>query len=127
MANLLHFNQFALAYKHRNNILDSLSHRAEIAKANNNTQLLELLEQERRQLVVEKTQVAGSSLVEKLGRLRRSLMQAIAPDAGLQVRQVMDEAGGNWWYAYDPQTGEAVYAETETELNQWLKIHYQGK
>ena len=38
-----------------------------------------------------------------------------------EIRQVSDQSGHVWWYAYDPMTGEKVYLESESEVQIWLE------
>jgi hypothetical protein len=38
-----------------------------------------------------------------------------------EIRQVSDQGGHIWWYAYDPMTGQKVYLESESEVQIWLE------
>ncbi|MBW4519995.1 MAG: hypothetical protein KME16_09900 [Scytolyngbya sp. HA4215-MV1] len=38
-----------------------------------------------------------------------------------QIRRIFDHQGQAWWHAYDPVTGQAVYLETEEEVQIWLE------
>jgi hypothetical protein len=38
-----------------------------------------------------------------------------------EIRQVSDQGGHIWWYAYDPLTGQKVYLESESEVQVWLE------
>lgn len=40
-----------------------------------------------------------------------------------KIQQVSDQGGQVWWYVYDPQTGQSVYLESETEVLIWLEEH----
>lgn len=42
-----------------------------------------------------------------------------------EIRQVSDQGGCIWWYAYDPMTGQTTYLESETDVQVWLEErHY---
>ena len=130
MANALHINDSDLLAQHRENIIASLSHRLEVARATHNTQLIALLEQEQRQLKAQVTFGKAGSLSAFSNRVKRwwsEIINAIENSNKLSVEQVVDETGSVWWYAYDPCTGKTLHAETETEVMQWIEDNRLGR
>ncbi len=113
--------------QHYANIEESLNHRLEIARAANNSRLVALLEQERRQ--IREQAKADGVLPRDQNWLQRTWQQLVAAftDSTLQVWQAADDAGNLWWCAYDPLTGKSVYADTETEMRLWIQQNYQGR
>lgn len=41
-----------------------------------------------------------------------------------QIRQVSDQGGRTWWYAYDPMTGQTTYLESEEDVQIWLEERF---
>ncbi len=117
--------------QHYANIEASLNHRLAIAKAANNARLVALLERERQQ--VRQQAQADGVLPPEQNWLQRAWQQIVTvfteafTDSTLQVWQAADEMGNLWWCAYDPETGESVYADTETEMRLWIQQNYQGR
>ncbi len=113
--------------QHYANIEASLNHRLAIAKAANNTRLVALLEREQQQ--VRRQAQADGVLPAEQKWFQRVWQQLVAAftDSTLQVWQATDEMGNLWWCAYNPQTGESVYADTETEMRLWIQQNYQGR
>jgi hypothetical protein len=113
--------------QHYVNIEESLNHRLEVAKSENNTHLVALLEREREQ-IRQQAQVDGVVAPEQ-NWLQRTWQQVVAAltDSTLQVWQAADDMGNLWWCAYDPQTGKSVYADTETEMRLWIQQNYHGR
>jgi hypothetical protein len=125
MANVFRIHNSQVFAKHQENIATSLTHRLEVARANHNTQLLALLEQEQRQLGVSKSYDSKlSSAASWLKDSWHKLVKAIDSASQLSVQQVKDENGEIWWYAFDPQTGKTLYAESEAEVVQWIEDHH---
>jgi hypothetical protein len=121
--------------KHQENIMSSLAHRLEIARAANNTRLVELLEQEKQQLTFNsghdgasrfRNNAAPHHLTRRswLHGLKQGIQQVFSRD--LQVHELVS-GSDRWWYAFDPETGRCVYADSEAELRLWIKENYRGK
>lgn len=72
-----------------------------------------------------KTYKALKKLVGQFQKFRQSIIKTFF-SSELQVRQVVSD-NNVWWYAYNPQTGNSVYADSETELMIWIEENYQGK
>lgn len=123
MANVLHAPQCIA--QHQANMMNSLAHRLEVARATNDSQLVELLERERQQIAAATSHKQALWNLDRLKNFVQRLIHAIAHQSELQVQQF---ANGSdlWWYAFNPQTGECVYADSEAELRLWIKDHYQG-
>lgn len=124
MAHSLHVTGSKLFARHHDNMLASLSRRLEIARATNNMHLVELLEQERKQIATEVNQ--SRSLMDWFAALQKRIQMAIARRSELQVSHLVS-GRDEWWYAFNPQTGQYVYADSEAELRLWIKENYQGR
>jgi hypothetical protein len=136
MTYAIHSNAAETFAKHQDNLMASLAHRLEVARANNNLQLVELLEQEKQQIAATIDRSANSAqprtqtnLVAALSNGLKRLQEAFAAMMGNSELQVSEFMNGSdrWWYAYNPQTGAWVYADSEVELRLWIKQNYQGK
>jgi hypothetical protein len=127
MANVFRVEDSEILARHRANIKASLAHRLEVARANRNEHLVALLEREQRQIGVEPGYANGAlSLVQWLRQKWNELMQAIAKSSQLSVERVSAN-GTIFWYAYDPETGKALYAESETEVLDWIEKNNLGR
>lgn len=113
--------------KHHDNMIRSLSQRMEAANAANDRQLVALLERERQQLnPVVTSEGIARSLDRWIQGLKQGATNLIAGQTKLQVYQYRD-GSDSWWYAFDPQSGNCVYADSEAELQGWIDDNYQGK
>jgi len=110
MLNAVINSQSQIFAKHQANISGSLVRRINAAKANHNSRLLALLEQEQQQL--------ANSVAP---RLRNRFWAWLTQSNELSVEEVKGAAGGNIWRAYDPSTGETRYGETESEIIDWIE------
>lgn len=129
MANTLHIHDADLLSQHQANIIASLSHRLEVARATHNTQLIALLEQEQRQLRAQGIFGKAGGLTDLTYRIRQwwaGVINAIENSSKLSVERIVDETGSVWWYAFDPCTGKTLYAETEAEVMQWIEENQLG-
>jgi hypothetical protein len=125
MANVIHANHSQALAQHQANLMASLAHRLEIARASHNSQLIELLEQERRQITFNAPQTRRSQQ-GWLKSLIKDFVRLFSGNSELQVEQFVN-GSDQWWYAFDPRTGDCVYADSEAELRLWIKENYQGK
>lgn len=115
--------------KHYSNIVASLNHRLEVAQAANDTQLIALLEREQQAFTKE---IAAHELLTppgvaakpKVSGLWHRAVEWMTGRTRLEVWQTVDQGGDRWWCAYNPQTGESVYADSETEMRLWIEQHY---
>lgn len=113
--------------KRQESLLTSLSHRLEVARATRNFELIELLEQEKRQMTATQAHHNSQwSLFVHFTILKQHLTNAIAPKSALQVSQFVN-GSDRWWYIFDPRTASYIYADSEAELKLWLKENYQGR
>ncbi|MBW4519247.1 MAG: hypothetical protein KME16_06040 [Scytolyngbya sp. HA4215-MV1] len=127
MNHVLHATDAQTLARHRDNLLASLSRRLEIARAAKNAQLIELLEQEKRQLATDKTlPQASKPLSVWFNGFVKKLVQTIAGSAELEAFQFKN-GSDLWWYAFDPRTGRCIYADSEAELRLWIETNYQGR
>lgn len=131
MANTLHINHdFELEARHQANIVASLSRRLAIAKATNNLSLVELLEQERRQIILETTRAritklnGLAALVDRFDRFCQGFVKAIFHPE-VRIWQTTDGVGGVYWNAYDPQSGQTITTDSEAELRVWIEQNCQ--
>lgn len=111
---------------HHRNLLLNLSRRIAIAKASGSTTLISLLESERSQIESDWEQPLNTGLGQRLGRRWQQLQDFLASRVQLQVEHVQDQAGRSWWYAFDPRSGKALYAETENEVICWIEDNRLG-
>jgi hypothetical protein len=126
MAQVLWFNTHQTSSIHQHNMMDSLAYRLKIARAAKNTPLIELLEQERRQIAVHSTgRKALNALGVWLNAFKQKLDKIFFGGSTLQVSE-FNLGSDHWWYAFDPRTGECVYADSEVELRLWIKKNYRG-
>ncbi|MBF2027460.1 MAG: hypothetical protein IGS48_11930 [Oscillatoriales cyanobacterium C42_A2020_001] len=65
-----------------------------------------------------------SSWSQNLSTLWHDLVTLVTGDRRLQVWQSVDEQGDRWWCAYNPQTGQSVYADSEAEMRFWIEQNY---
>lgn len=127
MANVFRVQDSEILARHQANINASLAHRLEVARASRNECLVALLEREQQQLGVERNRGNGlSALVWRLSQWWHEWMEAIAIHSQLSVEQVSVN-GAIFWYAYDPQTGKALYAESESEVLDWIEQNHLGR
>jgi hypothetical protein len=102
--------------------MTSLAQRLQRARSANNFRLVQLLEDEKQQLEQEFSPPKARS--PWLTSLQNWLNSILFGNTELQVSQFVDSANDQWWYAFDPQTGRCVYADSEIELRLWIKDHY---
>ncbi|WP_448564005.1 hypothetical protein [Trichothermofontia sp.] len=121
-----------LIQKHRDNIAASLAHRLEVARANQNVGLVAQLEQEWQQLQYDYrlptlVRTPCPSLWATCQQLWLDLKTAIVQSTQLSVDRWVTDAGEVWWQAHDPQTGKALYTDSEAEVVQWIEDHGLGR
>lgn len=113
--------------KHHDNIMAILARRIEVAQAANDSQLIELLEQERQQIgQATNSDRNARSFAAKFAAFKQDVVNTFFGGSELQVSQYK-QGSDDWWYAFDPQTGNCVYADSEAELRLWIEENYQGK
>lgn len=56
---------------------------------------------------------------------KRRITGLFCANCELQVIKFSNDTQA-WWYAYDPQTQQHIYAATEEELERWIEAQYQG-
>lgn len=105
--------------------MTSLAQRLQRARSANNFRLVQLLEQEKKQLEQEVS--SSESRSHWLTSTQNWLSSLLFGKTELQVSQFVDSINDQWWYAFDPQTGNCVYADSEAELRLWIKNNYQGQ
>ncbi len=126
MAQVLQFNPLQTSAIHRHSMMDSLAYRLEIARTARNTQLIELLEQEKRQISAHSTSRKALNALEAwLEAAKEGLSTVFFGGSTLQVSE-FNSGSDHWWYAFDPRTGACVYADSEVELRLWIKANYRG-
>ncbi len=128
MAMTLHPMDAQTLAKHQDNMMASLARRLEAARAAENMELLQLLEQEQRQLAKLTGSASQSQLISGMLTWLKSLTQTVVDALNqpheLEVQQITDPAGVSWWYAWDPRTGKCLYADTENEVRMWIEQNY---
>ncbi|HEY9621679.1 MAG TPA: hypothetical protein V6C78_15065 [Crinalium sp.] len=128
MANAFGVNDSEIFARHRASIAASLAHRLEVARAAHNVQLVAMLEQEQRQLGLVSSGVSSlSTLTNQVRAWLHKVVNAIANNSQLTVKQLQDSSGTLWWFAHDPRTGKTLYAETESEVVKWIEDNRLGQ
>lgn len=113
--------------KHCANLSANLARRIYVAKSQRNESLVVLLEQEKRQIEkVWKEPSDDSTSLQRLKAFWANLQNSLANQFQLQIEQVCDEAGRLWWYAFDPCSGKKLYAESESDVIQWIEENRIG-
>lgn len=105
--------------------MTSLAQRLQRARSADNFRLVQLLEQEQKQLEQEAS--SSESRSHWFTNTQNWLNSLLFGKTDLQVSQFVDSINDQWWYAFDPQTGKCVYADSEAELRLWIKNNYQGQ
>jgi hypothetical protein len=117
MASTLYNAQSQVIRNHRDAIKGSLAHRLEVAEANNNPQLVKLLEQE-------SLEVLGQPLRREqqkhpryalLKTWRNAIAHALQTNTQPRIYEYTCGAD-HWWYTVDPRTGKWLSADSEAEL-----------
>lgn len=121
-----------LQLKHLASMANSLARRLEIAKAQNNEYLTQLLEREYAELIAESQSVR--SLASELPLIRaakawfqrqwQNLADTVPNLYQLHVQQIVAEDGQLRWLAYYPKTGQTFCTDSETEMRLWVQKHY---
>lgn len=104
----------------------SLSHRLDVARANNNAHLVALLEREKQQVAPKDTADAFQAHGNWWSTMTQFVMNWLFGGSELQVSEIVD-GRDRWWVASNPQTGQLVYADSEAELRLWIEENYQGR
>lgn len=123
MANIVNSEDTALWHKHHANVAASLDRRLAIARAKQDQTLIDLLEQEQKQIVGDQDR-QGNSLQHQLSTLWEDFTAWIRGDSTVQVWQTVDQQGDRWWCAYNPKTGQSLYSDSETEMLLWIEQNY---
>jgi hypothetical protein len=65
------------------------------------------------------------SLTALINRLQQSVSRVIFNDSKVQIYKYSN-GSDTWWYAFDPQTGRSIYADSEIELRVLIenKFHH---
>lgn len=121
-----HSSSSAIAQQHLNNISASLAHRLEVARANNDYDLLWQLQQEQNRL--NSLHRAGSNTkAHGLKQFWKQVVAAIQNADQLNVEKIVDESGETWWYAHDPRTNKTLWAESQSEIVKWIEDNNLGQ
>lgn len=121
-----------LQLKHLASMATSLAHRLEIAKAQNDETLTQLLEREYAQLLAANNSArllsSEPSLVRSakawLQRQWQNLADTVPALYQLHVQQIVAEDGRLRWLAYYPKTGQSFCTDSETEMHLWVQKNY---
>jgi hypothetical protein len=108
---------------HHLGILASLAHRLEVARANNDRQLIALLEQEQRQFALVPHSPSSCSMPGRSNWLKILVQRLGTALFGSTEPQIYHFANGTdrQWYARHPMTDCWIYADSEAELRLRLK------
>jgi hypothetical protein len=127
MATALQLNSNEISAQHQASIASSLAHRLAVAQAAKNTQLIELLVQEQKQLGLAPHQPGLSAFSTKIKQVWQSWMEAIDRYSNLSVEQIVGEDGTIFWHAHDPKTGKTLYAESRSDVIKWIEDNELGR
>jgi len=116
--------QASLTQTHQANLLTSLTHRLEAARAHQDQQLVAALQQEQEQLSTVAHPASASSRLEQVWM---GFAETLSDWTKVQIEQTTDSQGNPGWYVYNPQAGEAMFTKSQDEMNQWIKSSYWGK
>ena len=72
-------------------------------------------------LELERSAIAPNQVETPAASLWQGLRNLLFSKAEIRVKQICDRAGNQWWYGYNPITGQSVYADTDTEMRLWIK------
>jgi hypothetical protein len=62
------------------------------------------------------------TLAARLRHIWRSITSWFqSGDSSLPKIQQVSDAGGTWWYAYDPETGLTTFLESQRDIDMWLE------
>jgi hypothetical protein len=121
MPAVVHANPSRIHLRHQSSIKTSLAYRLKIALATKNLPLVELLEREQQQI---ESEPVGPRISRSLMRGVEAIKGFLAESAWLRpTPKFYEYANGTdrWWYTFDPQTGGCIYADSEAELQLWIK------
>lgn len=114
----------ALKKTHQSHLLVSLSHRLEVARESNNPSLIAALEHEYEQL---NSFTQPTSLESWFQKQWTQFATTLSDWSTVHIEKGVDEAGQQYWYAYNPQAQQAFSTHSETEMHQWIKKTYWEK
>jgi hypothetical protein len=122
MASTLYDAQSQAIRNHRNAIKGSLAHRLEVAEANNNPQLVKLLEQECLEVLGQPLQPEQQKRqhYSLLKTWRNAIAHAVQGNAKPRIYEYTCGAD-HWLYAVHPRTGKWLSADSEAELHALLQ------
>lgn len=109
---------------HQNNLLTSLSRRLESAQARQNQQLVQVLQREYDQLTAAEP---AERLGDRLEPLWMQFSETLSEWNKVHIEQTVDSEGKSGWYAYNPQSGQAIFTPSQEEMHQWVKANYWGQ
>ncbi len=107
--------------KHLTSMWESLEHRIAVARSNQNTELLAMLELEKSAIAPYRVATKMIAPVNPVDSLWQGLRSFLFPKSEITIKQVCDRAGNQWWYAYNPSTGQAIYADNDSEMRMWIE------
>ncbi|KPQ35383.1 MAG: hypothetical protein HLUCCA11_10500 [Phormidesmis priestleyi Ana] len=113
-----------LSSVHTANLLAKLSHRLEVARAHQNQSLIVALESEYAQLTAPAQPIA---MRNRLQQLWMSFAETLSEWNKVHIERTVDAKGKPSWYAYNPQAGQTIFTESESEMRQWITKSYWGR
>jgi hypothetical protein len=117
-------NQSDLGSTHQANVLIQLAHRLEVAKAHHNLSLVAALENEYQQLTSLGQRATVISFGSRLQLLWLRFAKTLSDWNKVHIEQTVDANGQRSWYAYNPQSSEALVTGSKADLQQWIKKSY---
>jgi len=96
----------------------------EVARAHQNQSLIVALESEYAQLTAPAQPIA---MRNRLQQLWMSFAETLSEWNKVHIERTVDAKGKPSWYAYNPQAGQTIFTESESEMRQWITKSYWGR
>ncbi|MDX2255486.1 MAG: hypothetical protein NW214_08230 [Pseudanabaenaceae cyanobacterium bins.39] len=106
--------------KRLENMRNSLSNRLEVAKASHNSALVELIEQEQKQIEA----VWLKDEPKKGFANLQSLWQRLFQERHELEVWTSNDMSHVWWHAHNNVTGQSVVTDSEDEMRLWIESNY---
>lgn len=117
-------NRNNLGSVHQSNLMASLNHRLEVAKASHDQRLVTALELEYAQLTTIAHPVAVRARLE---RLWVRFAETLSDWSKIHIECTVEDNGKQCWHAYNPQSGQAIVTDSESDMHQWVRANYWGQ
>ncbi|WP_299485574.1 hypothetical protein [Acaryochloris sp. IP29b_bin.137] len=111
----------------QSNMMTSLQHRIDVAKAKHDHRLLKLLRNERTQLKSRWRQAPSLTLqMPRLAQLWQRMARSITSRTQLSIERRITAKGEEWWHVADPRSGKTFNAESFGVAMHWIEQNRLG-